>query len=121
MSDPANLKIYAFVLVGLLVGTLLTVGAAQIDMGGPLNIIVGLLIAVAKASLVVCLFMHLKYEKRWWAALVLFPLLLVAIIIFSNFPDTALFARYEEKDKFQDGLSTPALKTIPKPGASGAH
>ena len=119
MSDPANLKIYAFVLVALLIGTLLTVGAAQIDMGGPMNIIVGVIIAVIKASLVVLIFMHLKYEQRWWFGLVLFPLLLVMIIIFSNFPDTA--RNMHPEDKFGSGLTTPALKSIPGAGASEAH
>jgi cytochrome c oxidase subunit 4 len=89
MSDPANLKIYRNVLVALAILTVVTVGASRIDMGGG-NIPVGLLIAVVKASLVVLFFMHLKYEKKWWLGLVLFPLALVMIIIFSNLPDTAL-------------------------------
>ncbi len=91
MSDPANKTIYRNVMLALMAGTVLTVFVAfKVDLGRPGNLFVGILIAVLKATLVVLFFMHLKYEKRWWLSLVLFPMALVMIVIFSNFPDTAL-------------------------------
>ena len=111
MSDPANKTIYRNVLLSLLVLTGITVWVSQIDLGGVGNIVVGLLIAVIKASLVVLFFMHLKYEARWWAGLVIFPLVLVMIIIFSNLPDTGL-----NKD-----FTTPAEKQIKHAGESAPH
>jgi cytochrome c oxidase subunit 4 len=97
MSDSAqdhgahdHSKVYFNVLVGLAVLTFLTVAISRVHFGRLGNISVGLLIAVIKASLVVLFFMHLKYEQRWWAGIVLFPLLLVMIIIGSNLPDTGL-------------------------------
>jgi cytochrome c oxidase subunit 4 len=88
MSHNPPARNYTLVLVGLLILTVITVGLSKVDMGRPGNIVVGLLVAVIKASLVVMFFMHLKYEHRWWAVFVLFPLVLVSIIIFSNFADT---------------------------------
>ena len=83
-------KSYVYVLVSLAVLTFLTVGASRIHLGRMGNIGLGLAIATVKASLVVMFFMHLKYEQRWWASLVLFPLALVMIIIGSNLPDTGM-------------------------------
>jgi len=50
------------VLAVLFVLTALTVGASTINLG-MLNVWVALLIAAAKASLVLLFFMHLKYEE----------------------------------------------------------
>jgi len=96
MSDAAqdhahqdHSKAYVNVLLSLAVLTFLTVAISRVHFGRFGNIFVGLTIATIKASLVVMFFMHLKYEQRWWAGIVLFPLLLVLIIIGSNIPDTA--------------------------------
>lgn len=55
-------KIYAAILMALLVGTLLTVGAALEDFG-PWNIVIALAIASFKATLVILYFMHARYIK----------------------------------------------------------
>ena len=55
-------KIYLAVLLALLFLTAITVGASYIDLG-PMNIVVALLIATTKASLVGLFFMHLLYDK----------------------------------------------------------
>jgi cytochrome c oxidase subunit IV len=56
-------KIYAAVLTALLIGTVLTVQAAKVDLGR-LNIVVALGIATIKMSLVILFFMHGKYSAR---------------------------------------------------------
>jgi cytochrome c oxidase subunit IV len=56
-------SVYYAIFVLLMLGTGLTVAAAFVDLG-PLNIVVALGIAVAKASLVVLFFMHVKYGDR---------------------------------------------------------
>ena len=105
MSDTHDhSKTYVNVLLALAVGTALTVGLSHVHMGRAGNIAVGLLVATIKASLVVLFFMHLKYEQRWWAAFVLFPLLLVMIIIGSNLPDTGLNGKHSADGDF---LSDP--------------
>jgi cytochrome c oxidase subunit 4 len=56
-------KIYAVVLTALLLGTVLTVQAAKIDLGR-WNIVLALTIAVTKMTLVILFFMHGKYSSR---------------------------------------------------------
>lgn len=102
--------LFTKILIALGILTAVTVGLSRVDMGKTLNLTIGLLVAVAKASLVVLIFMHLKWEKRIWLSMVLFPVLLVMIIIFANLPDTGMS---------QEHLS-PAVKSIPHKGASAA-
>jgi len=114
-------KSYLYVLIALAVGTFLTVLISRYDWGRPMNIGVGLLVATIKASLVVMFFMHLKYEQRWWAGIVLFPLLLVMIIIGSNLPDTALNGT--DTGKHDSLLSPPdaVIKHAGKAAPAGKH
>jgi cytochrome c oxidase subunit IV len=55
-------QLYYQVLAALLGLTLLTVGIAFLDLG-PLNTIIALVIAIAKALLVILFFMHLRYSS----------------------------------------------------------
>ena len=54
---------YSFVFGALLLGTLLTVLAADVDMG-VLNPVIALGIASAKAVIVILFFMHVKYQSH---------------------------------------------------------
>lgn len=54
---------YVKILLALLVLTVITVAAAQVDFG-PLNTIIALFIASVKAALVLAYFMHLKYDDK---------------------------------------------------------
>jgi cytochrome c oxidase subunit 4 len=60
----------------LIVGTVITVAAARVDLG-PFNVVVALLIASIKATLVVLFFMHVKYTHEK-----LVPLVIVSAIFF---------------------------------------
>ncbi len=55
-------KLYTGILIALLILTGITVGAAYIDLGSG-NVVVALIIATIKASLVALFFMHLRWEK----------------------------------------------------------
>lgn len=56
---------YAIVLAVLLVLTCLTVGVSFLNLGAPVwHILVGLVIAVSKASLVILFFMHVLHSSR---------------------------------------------------------
>ena len=114
-------KSYINVLLALSVLTAVTVAISHVHFGRAGNIAVGLAIATIKASLVVLFFMHLKYEQRWWAAIVLFPLLLVMIIIGSNLPDTALNG--SDTGKHDSLLSPPdaVIKHAGKAAPAGKH
>jgi len=56
-------SLYYAVFAALIVGTLLTYAAARVDMG-PLNNVVMLTIALAKALLVILFFMHVRWGTR---------------------------------------------------------
>jgi cytochrome c oxidase subunit 4 len=71
MSDQSadhfshHIRRYLFVFYALLFGTLVTVGASYIPFGNrAMNIAVALVIAICKASLVGCYFMHLISERK---------------------------------------------------------
>ena len=76
--------VYVGVFLALMVGTGLTVFAATVDLG-MWNTPVALLIAVAKAMLVVLYFMHVKYSSRLVSlavgASILWLLLLIAGVV----------------------------------------
>ncbi|MCX8090261.1 MAG: cytochrome C oxidase subunit IV family protein [Verrucomicrobiae bacterium] len=55
---------YLIVGAALLIGTVLTVWASYIDLGHQWNIVLALIIASAKASLVALFFMHLISERQ---------------------------------------------------------
>lgn len=57
-------KIYLAIFGALMVGTLVTVWVAFVDLGGKLNTVVALTVAVIKATLVVLYFMHVRYSSR---------------------------------------------------------
>jgi cytochrome c oxidase subunit 4 len=59
----APLKLYFMVFGALIVGTILTVAVASVDLG-VLNNIVMLAVACTKALLVVLYFMHVRWSSR---------------------------------------------------------
>jgi len=68
MSDHSSdiskhVRSYLIVGAALLIGTILTVWASYIDLGHHWNIVLALIIATAKASLVALFFMHLISER----------------------------------------------------------
>lgn len=67
-------KVQIAVLAALLILTAITVAVTRLEFG-PLNTLVAMLIAGAKAIIVLAWYMHLKYEKR------LLPMLMVGVII----------------------------------------
>lgn len=89
------LRVYYLVFAALMVLTLVTVWAARFDLGYPevltaripLNVIVALVIAFIKASLVVLFFMHVKYSPRLTQIVVVGSLVWLVILIAITFSD----------------------------------
>jgi len=79
-------KTYLFVLVALLALTGISVAVTQIELG-TLTVMVALLLATVKASLVLIYFMHLKFDSRFFAVMVSSVILLIAIVLFITFLD----------------------------------
>jgi cytochrome c oxidase subunit 4 len=59
----ASVKLYYAVFAALIVGTVLTVLVASVDLG-PLNNVVMLTVAFTKALLVILFFMHVRWGSR---------------------------------------------------------
>ena len=84
MSDNKHhvisIKVYIIVFISLLFFTGLTVISAQFDLGS-FNIILALLIATIKSSLVLLFFMHLYYDNKINLALIIGSVLFLGIFI----------------------------------------
>ena len=82
------IKIYLTIFLALLFGTGLTVVAAFVDFPWKFNTIVALTIAVAKGTLVVLYFMHVRYSSRLvWVvgASALFWMAILFALTFSDY------------------------------------
>ena len=79
-------KTFVLVWAALLLLTALTVAAAELRLG-PASILVPLLIASAKAVLVLWFFMHLKYEQRLFKLMLLMPIATLTFILLLTFLD----------------------------------
>jgi len=80
-------RIYLTIFAALLFGTGLTVVAGFIDFPWQFNTIVALTIAVAKATLVVLYFMHVRYSSRLIWVIVAAALFWMAILFSLTFSD----------------------------------
>lgn len=76
-------RTYVYVGVTLLILTVITVLASYVNFGSLLiNIIIALVIATIKASLVLLYFMHLKYENILiWSFGVFYPIILFILLL----------------------------------------
>jgi cytochrome c oxidase subunit 4 len=74
------LRVLATVWLTLLVLTGLTTAVSYVDWGRA-NLVVAMLIATAKATLVVLFFMHLKYDHKFNALVLLTALLFITLFI----------------------------------------
>ena len=90
------LNLYLAVGSALLVLTVITVTAAQMDFG-EMNLLIAMGIAVVKATLVAMFFMHLKYDNRIYMLVFSGSLLFLGVfIIFTMFDTLRRGDIYEE-------------------------
>lgn len=84
--EPTGYGTYFLTWLMLLILTATTVTAAGIHFGD-LNVVVALMIAAIKGSIVLFLFMHLKWEPRLFHTLVAIMLIVLVIFIGLTFTD----------------------------------
>ncbi len=83
-----NIWSYVFVLLALFTLTAFTVlTAIKVDIGS-LNIVLAMIIASVKASIVALFFMHLKFEDKLTWLYALYPLFLLFLLIFFTLMET---------------------------------
>jgi cytochrome c oxidase subunit 4 len=78
---------YLWVLIALVVLLLLTAVASDVNLG-PLNVVVAMAIAFAKAALIVTYFMHLRWSTwmvRFFAAAALFWLSIMFVLSLNDY------------------------------------
>ena len=83
----SGIVIYIAVWAALVLFTALTVAASYVQLG-MMNVVVALLIASVKASLVALFFMHLRYDSRLVWGFALAPMFFLALIIAGTLSDT---------------------------------
>jgi cytochrome c oxidase subunit IV len=73
-------RTFLFVLAGLITLTLTSAVVTQISLG-TFTVAIALIIATIKSSLVLRVFMHLKFESRMFSLAVIAVVLLIATVI----------------------------------------
>jgi cytochrome c oxidase subunit 4 len=83
----SSVPFYVAVFLGLLFLTGLTVGQSYVDLG-KMNIVIVILIATLKASLVVTFFMHLKWDNKFNALVFLSTIFFIGVFFAYTMNDT---------------------------------
>jgi cytochrome c oxidase subunit 4 len=82
----------------LLVLTVVTVGASYVNLGHTGNLIVALLIATIKASVVALIFMHLKWDHKFHSIIFFSSLIFLACFIGITMSDTQFRGELEAQE-----------------------
>jgi len=118
------LKSYFAVWGALLVLTVVTVAVSYVDFGGA-NLVIALVVATIKASLVGAIFMHLKYETKFYTVVFVSSLVFVSIFIGITGLDYLQRGRADHvrHDRVYNTMHPfdPAPKVEPKPAAPAHH
>jgi cytochrome c oxidase subunit 4 len=119
----SSLRFYVGIFLALIFFTLLTVAVSNVHLG-KLNLIVAVVIASMKASLVVLFFMHLRYDSKFNSMILIVSLLFIGIFFAYTMNDTE---RRGEIDLLQGvkyspetGLAAPGGIPEAATGATGA-
>ncbi|MGH8014812.1 MAG: cytochrome C oxidase subunit IV family protein [Candidatus Zixiibacteriota bacterium] len=86
-SHVLPIKVYLGVATALLVLTAITVAVAQYHFG-EFNLLIAMLVAEIKATLVALYFMHLRYDSRMYAIVFVGSLMFLAVFITFTMLDT---------------------------------
>jgi len=103
-------KVYAAILAALLVGTVLTVEAAKINLGR-WNIILALTIATIKMSLVILFFMHGKYSSRRTQLVIVAGFFWLAIMLGLTLQDYSTRHAEPSRSQINDPATTVFLRS----------
>ena len=81
-SIRADVRRYLAVFAALIGLTVVTVAVAELNVGVRLGIVIALVIATIKGSLVAAVFMHLSAERRWIYGILIFVVIMAAGLLF---------------------------------------
>src|ERR1044072_1494802 len=102
-SEDVSKHIRGYLIIGgtLIIGTVLTVLASYVELGHHWNIVLALVIATVKASLVALFFMHLISEKQMIYTVLAFTaffftgLMFITLGAYHDFPELTTTHRSE--------------------------
>jgi len=120
------LKVYLGIGSALILLTIITVAVAQVHLG-PFNLVVALLVAVLKATLVGLFFMHLKYDNKLYALIfsgaVAFLGIFIIITMFDTMRRTDIYSEVGEPIKPDAVIysAPPAPAATPAPAEKSGH
>jgi cytochrome c oxidase subunit 4 len=92
LGHASPLANYLKSFIALIILTAITVGITRFDFGN-MNLVVAMIVASIKASIVALFFMHLKYEKFTTWIYAAFPLVLLGIMMGGIFLDNPFRAK----------------------------
>jgi len=118
--DP--LWLYLLIFGGLLVMTIVTVGASFIDFGAA-NTIIAVIIATVKASLVATFFMHLRHDKPFHTLVLVSGLLFLSFLFLFTLSDNGTRNDVDEMHGKPIEKEVPAASAAPAaaPAAPAHH
>ncbi len=108
------LSVYLTIGTALLVRTVVTVWVASYDLG-PLNLVVAMIIASVKGTLVALYFMHLRYDKPFNSVVLVSSIFFLALFLGLALLDT-LHYRADLIPSY-----APAIEQSAEPGAARGH
>jgi cytochrome c oxidase subunit 4 len=110
-----RVKIYLAVGAALIIGTIITVAAANVHLGIILGIAVAIVIATVKGSLVAGYFMHLFSERKLiygvLALTAVFIVVMIGLLLFS----------YGDQQGYHYGIFKVPQRHVQPHGAGGGH
>ena len=89
LGHIVSIRTYNYVFVSLICLTLITVWVATHDLGA-LNVIIAMLIATVKATVVALLFMHLNYENKLIWMIVVYPVFILGLMLLGTVGDASV-------------------------------
>jgi cytochrome c oxidase subunit 4 len=93
LAHVASKKILLSIGGILMILTIITVAATKVDFGSQMNLVVALLIATIKATLVAMFFMHLRYDKPFHTVVIAGALLAALLFVGFAFMDRNQYQR----------------------------
>jgi len=107
----APVRHYVAAFVALLILTVLTVAVAQVNFGD-WNIVVAMLVAITKASVVILIFMGLLWDRKIHLVLFLGSFIFIGIFFIFTLADISFRSEMDPAEGQRFGFKTP-VKLVP--------
>ena len=111
IAHVASKKVLLSTWIALMILTILTVSATQIDLGPNFNLALAMFIAVVKATLVVLFFMHLFYDKLFHTVIIVGGILAGSLFVGFALMDSGQY----QQSIIWDTSHPPAAPYGPRP------